>query len=156
MTRPNYDDIRTIPLPTDRELIPHVQVMLEQSLRRQVWIMFLDEHSRPLPILIPMDVDAEACERDSADLVSALSCVLLDLEKATIVMTLERPGPIETMDRDRRWLRTLREACVGSGMAFRGPFLLLGGEVKQVPPDDYVGIPWVYSPYDEYDDQGSF
>lgn len=156
MTRPHYDDIRTIPLPTDRELIPHLQEMLEQALRRQVWIMFLDEQSRPLPLLIPMDVAAEARDGDAADLVSALSCVLLDLPGATLVITLERPGPMEIMDRDRRWLRALREASVGSGCAFRGPFLLLGDEVMQVPPDDYVGIPWVYSDYDEYDDQGSF
>lgn len=156
MTRPRFDDIRTIPLPTDRELIPHLQVLLEEALRRQVWIMFLDEQSRPLPVLIPMDVEAEAREGDAAALLQALSCVLLDFENATIVITLERPGPAETMDRDRRWLRSLREACVASGRAFRGPFLMLGDQITQVPPDDYVGIPLVYSDDDEYNDQGSF
>ena len=156
MTRPHFDDIRTIPLPTDRELIPHLQVMLEEALRRQVWIMFLDEQARPLPVLIPMDVAAEPHPRDAADLVAALSCVLLDFENATLVITLERPGPAETMDRDRRWLRSLREACVASGSAFRGPFLMLGNQIRQVPPDDYIGIPLVYPHDDEYDDQGSF
>jgi hypothetical protein len=156
MTRPQFDNIRTIPLPTDRELIPHLQLMLEEALRRQVWIMFLDEQSRPLPVLIPMDVEAEAREGDAAELLQALSCVLLDFENATLVITLERPGPAEIMDRDRRWLGSLRDACVASGQTFRGPFLLLGDCVVQVPPDDYVGIPLVYSPDDEYDDQGSF
>lgn len=156
MTRPHYDDIRTVPLPTDRELIPHLQVMIEQALRRQVWIMFLDEQSRPLPIVIPIDVEAEAHEGDAGGLIASLSCLLMDVDKATLVITLERPGPMEVMDRDRRWLRSLREACIASGSAFRGPYLMLGNRIMQVPPDDYVGIPWEYSGHGRYDDQGSF
>ena len=156
MTRPHYDDLRAVPLPNDRELIPHLQVMIEQALRRQVWIMFLDEQSRPLPIVIPIDVAAEAREGDATALIASLSCLLLDFEGASLVITLERPGPMETMDRDSRWLRSLREACVGSGRAFRGPYLMLGDRIVQVPPDDYVGTPWAYSVADGYDDQSSF
>ncbi len=156
MPRPHYDDIRTIPLPTDRELIPHLQVMLDTALRRQVWIMLLDEQSCPLPILMPMDVETEPFAEDASFFADTLRCLSMDFDKATLVLTLERPGPAEVMDRDRRWLRSLRESCVASGTAFRGPYLLLGDSVRQVPPDDYVGIPWVYSHHDEYDDQSSF
>jgi hypothetical protein len=130
--------------------------MLEQALRRQVWIMLLDDTARPLPIVMPSDVPEEPDPEDIHGLAEFLNCVALDFGNATIVLTLERPGPAELMDRDRRWLRLLREACVMAGFPFRGPFLLLGDELRQLPPDDYVGIPWVYYPDDEYDDQGPF
>ncbi|MGV8896211.1 MAG: hypothetical protein ACOH10_09320 [Rhodoglobus sp.] len=155
MTRPHYDDISTIPLPTDRELIPHLQVMLEAALRRQVWIMLLDNQFCPLPVLVPIDLEAEPHPDDAAAFAESLRCLSMDFETATLVLTLERPGPAELMDRDRRWLRTLREACVASDATFRGPYLLLGDIVRQVPPDDYVGTPLARSLDDEFG-QGSF
>ena len=156
MTRPRYEDIRTIPLPTDRELIPHLQTMLETALRRQVWIMLLDAQACPLPILIPIDLEAEAHQDDAVGFADTLRCLSLDFERATLVLTFERPGPAEVMDRDRRWLRSLRDACANSGTSFRGPYLLLGNCVRQVPPDDYVGVPWAYPRDDEWDEQTHF
>ena len=156
MTRPHYDDIRTIPLPTDRELIPHLQVMLEMALRRQVWIMVLDEHSCPLPILMPLDVEAEPYSDDVSAFADTLRCLTMDFTDSTLVLTLERPGPAAIMGCDKRWLRSIRESCVESGASFRGPYLLLGDTVRQVAPDDYVSTPWVCLDDDECDDYGSF
>ncbi len=155
MTRPNYDDIRTIPLPTDRELIPHLQAMLEAAFRRQVWIMLLDKQFCPLPILVPIDLESEPHQDDAAAFAESLNCLSMDFDTATLVLTFERPGPVELMDRDRRWLRSLREACVASGTSFRGPYLLLGNTVRQVPPDDYVSTPWARSHHDDFG-QSSF
>ncbi|MCY7300451.1 MAG: hypothetical protein LH616_14730 [Ilumatobacteraceae bacterium] len=154
MPIPRYDDIRTIPLPTDHELIPHLEGMLDRALRRQVWIMLLDQQSCPLPIVMPSDVDAEPHPDDVIGFAEMLNCISMDFDAATVVLTLERPGSAELVDRDRRWMRVLRESCVALGSSFRGPYLLLGDRILQVPPDDYVGIPLVYSDDDEYDDQG--
>jgi len=154
MPIPRYDDIRTIPLPTDRELIPHLESMLDCALRRQVWLIMLDQQSCPLPIVMPTDVDDEPHPDDVTGFAEMLNCISMDFKAPTVVLTLERPGPAQLVDRDRRWMRVLREACVALGSPFRGPYLLLGDRVQQVPPDDYVGIPLVYSDDDEYDDQG--
>lgn len=39
MTMPRYRDVKDAPLPTDAELIPHLQAMLEGGYRRRVWVM---------------------------------------------------------------------------------------------------------------------
>jgi len=116
----------------------------------------LDRQNCPLPIVMPSDVDAEPHPDDVTGFAEMLNCISMDFDTPTVVLTLERPGPAELVDRDRRWMRVLREACVALGSPFRGPYLLLGDRVQQVPPDDYVGIPLVYSDDDEYDDQGPY
>lgn len=140
MPMPHYDDIKNLPLPTDRELIPHLQALLEGGYRRQVWVMLLDSASRPLQVLLPGDVPPQPEWDDVLGFADFLRCLALDFGSATLVVTYERPGPTERTDRDRRWLRVLREACVASEMPFRGPYLLTGTTVHQVPPDEYLSV----------------
>jgi hypothetical protein len=155
MPVPHFDTVRDTPLPTDAELVPHLQAMLEQSLRRQIWIMLLDRESKPLPLVMPSDVDEEPDPEDVIGYADMLRCLSWDFDNATLVLTFERPGPAELTDQDRRWLRLLRQACAESDCSFRGPYLLLGGTVRAVAAEEYAGIPWVYSDGDddpEYDD----
>ena len=143
MTTPRYHDIKDTPLPTDAELIPHIQAMLEGGYRRQVWVMLLDSEHRPLPVLMPSDVPAEPDPEDALGLGDFLRCIAMDVPGSQLVLTFERPGPAELVERDRRWLRLLREAALASEYPFRGPFLLLGNAVRQVPPDEYLTAEWV-------------
>lgn len=143
MTTPRYHDVKNSPLPTDAELIPHLQAMLEGSYRRQVWVMLLDELHRPLPLIMPTDVPPEADPEDVRGFADFLRCGALDFLGCTIVLTFERPGPAEITQRDRRWLRLLREAAIASEFPFRGPYLLLGSSVRQVAPDEYLGAEWI-------------
>jgi hypothetical protein len=148
MPLPHYDNVRDTPLPTDRELVPLLQNLLERANRRQAWVMLLDQESRPLPDVIPTGLPEEPEPDDVVGVRDFLTCIALDFDRATLVVTLERPGPAELMDRDRRWLRVLREGCVSAGFPFRGPYLLLGTQVLQVPPDEYIGTPLI-DPDDE-------
>ncbi|MDP9028788.1 MAG: hypothetical protein M3N46_14770 [Actinomycetota bacterium] len=143
MKPPRYSDIKDVPLPTDVELLPHLEVLLDGAFRQQLWVMFLDHGLRPLPIVMPTDLPVEADPDDILGLRDFLSCVTLDVPSSTIVLTFERPGPAELTDRDRRWLRLIREAAIGSGFPFRGPYILLGPSVRQVPPDEYLAQEWV-------------
>jgi hypothetical protein len=137
----HYDNVRDTALPTDRELVPLLQNLLERANRRQVWVTLLDSQSRPLREVIPTDVPEEPEPDDVVGIRDFLTCIALDFDRATLVVTFERPGPAELMDRDRRWLRVLREGAVSAGFPFRGPYLLLGTQVRQVPPDEYIGTP---------------
>ena len=143
MTTPRFHDIKDTPLPTDAELIPHLQAMLEGGFRRQIWLMLLDPENRPLPVVMPCDVPTEPDPEDVLGLGDFLRCTALDYPGATLVLTFERPGPAEVTARDRRWLRLLREAALASEFPFRGPYLLLGESVRQVAPDEFVGAEWV-------------
>ncbi|MEO8094718.1 MAG: hypothetical protein ABI632_07270 [Pseudolysinimonas sp.] len=142
MPTPSYDDVRDIPLPTDLDLVPHLQGLLEGAFRRQVWVMLLDSADKPLPIVVPTDIPEHPDPDDVVGFADFLACLALDFDRATLVVTYERPGPAELVNEDRIWLRLLREACVYAGFPFRGPYLALGNTVRQVPPDDYVGVPW--------------
>ena len=150
MPIPHYDTVRDTPLPTDAELIPHIRLMLDRPLRRQVWVMLLDRDSKPLPIVMPVELDDEPDSDNVAGYADMLRCLSWDFESVTLVLTLERPGPADIVDNDRRWLRLLLEACVESDCGFRGPYLFIGSTVRAIPSEEYVGIPWVYSSHDEY------
>ena len=119
MTTPRYHDIRDIPLPTETELVPHLQAMLEGGFRRQIWVMLLDSEHRPLPVVMPSDVPMEPDPEDVLGLGDFLRCAALDYPGSILVLTFERPGPAELTDRDRRWLRLLREAALASEFPFR-------------------------------------
>ena len=142
MTRPRNRDIQNVPLTTDAQLIPHLQALLEGAFRRQVWVMLLDRESRPLPIVAPTDVPAEPDPEDVLGVSDFFRCLALDFPGSTLVITFERPGPAQLAPRDRRWLRLLHEAAIASEFPFRGPYLLLGSSVRQVPPDDYLAAEW--------------
>jgi len=143
MKRPRHSDVKNLPLPTDSELLPHLQLMLEGAFRRQLWVMFLDQELKPVPLLMPTDLPVEADPEDIAGVGDMLNCMGLDVPGSTLVLTFERPGPAELTQRDRRWLRLIREAAFESGFPFRGPYLLLGSTVQQVPPDEYLAAEWV-------------
>lgn len=143
MKRPPYSDIQDVPLPTDIELLPHLQALLEGAFRRQLWVMFLDAASRPVPLVVPTDLPIEADPEDIIGLGDFLGCLALDVPGSTLVLTFERPGPAELTERDHRWLRMIREAAMDSGFPFRGPYLLLGDAVRQVAPDEYLAAEWL-------------
>ena len=148
MPIPSFDTVRDIPLPTDAELVPHLQSLLERALRHQICVMLLDSDARPLPLVLPSDLDPEADPDEVEGLADWLRCLSYDFSTATIVITLERPGPAELVDADRRWLRVLREALEATRCPFRGPYVLLGSEVRAVPPGDYAQTPWLVDPED--------
>ncbi len=156
MTRPHLNLVRNFPLPTSAELVTHLQSRLEPAVTRQLWVALLDEHDCPLPTLVPIDVDAEP-SLDLADgLAEMLYCLSLDFPGASLVLTLERPGTPAVVDRDRRWMRALHGAALGSSAKFRGPFLLLADGIHELDPLGYIGIPWVYSndgEHPDYDDE---
>ena len=153
MPVPSFDTVRDIPLPTDTELVPHLQSLLDRAVRHQIWVMLLDADAKPLSIVLPSDLGPEADPDEIDGLADWLRCLSYDFQTATIVLTMERPGPAELVAADRRWLRVLREALVATRCPYRGPYVLLGREVRAVPVADYGDEPWLRSPDD---DGGSF
>ena len=145
MTTPNFNEVRDLPLTTDDELVPVIQSLLEGAYRRQVWLMLLDADVKPLPVIMPSAVPAQPDGEDIVGFADFMRCAAYDVAGSTLVVTFERPGPAHIVDRDRQWLKLLREACLETGVPFRGPFLLLGKEVRQVAPDDYVDAELTWS-----------
>ena len=135
---PHYDELGDIALLTDSQITERVGALLEKALRRQVWIMFLDDASRQLPVLMPSYVPRRPNPADACRLADFFRELGDELEAATIVVTFERPGQGTLNDRDRAWLAMLREGCLLAGMSFRGPLLCHSDGVRWVPLDEYL------------------
>jgi hypothetical protein len=143
-----FASVENTPLSTDEQLLPFLTDLLEGASRRQVWVTLLDARHCPLPVLLPTDVASESDPDDVVGFADFVRCLAYEVRGSTLVTIFERPGPIGIVDRDRRWLRLLREACIDAGVPFRGPYLLIGDHVSAVPLDEYLGIPWVYFDHD--------
>lgn len=133
-----FDSVRDIPLDTDADLAQRLEQVLEGAMRRQAWLMYLDEAGNQLPVLYPSYLPPKPRKRDSGALGHFIGALRDELDADTVVVTYERRGRETLAEADRAWLRCLREACLQSGVLFRGPFLLHTSGVSPVPPDDYV------------------
>lgn len=137
MTIP-FDSVRDIPLETDAELVHRLRFVLDGAIRRQLWLMFLDERGHQLPVLYPSYLPPRPRQRDVPALGHFIAALRGELDADSVVITYERRGRALLSVPDRSWLRCLRDAGIASGMPFRGPFLLHSDGVLAVPPDDYA------------------
>jgi len=138
MTISPFDSVRDIPLDNDSDLVDRLSAMLDGAMRRQVWLMFLDENAHQLPVVLPSEVPARPGRNDATALARVFRDLGAELEADAVVATYERRGRAGITDADRIWLRCLRDACLASGLNFRGPFLCHNDGVVHVAPDDYL------------------
>lgn len=138
MTVPSFDSIGHIPLVTDVDVVDRLGGMLDCAIRRQVWLMFLDEEDRQLPMIMPSYVPARPRKGDQVRLGAFIRGLVDEMEADAVVVTYERRAGPMLAEADRVWLRCLRDACLASGVRFRGPYLCHLGGVMQVAPDDYA------------------
>jgi hypothetical protein len=138
MSIPNYDDSYEIELTSDADLLDRVSALLQRANTRQVWLMFLDDEHRQLPLLMPSYVPRVPGERETARLGGFFRELSTEVGATTIVPTYERRGRADLTDTDQVWLQTLHNACVESSLGFRGPLLCHSTGVRWVPLDEYI------------------
>ena len=138
MTTPHFDSVRDIPLLTDHDIVERLDTMLAGAVRRQGWLMFLDDDARQLPVLMPSALPPRPRKTDSKVLASLIGALAEDIDAEAVVVTYERRGATDLTNADKVWLRSLRDACIASSVSFRGPFLCHNDGVSQVAPDDYL------------------
>ncbi len=133
---PHYDDIRHRPILTDDDAVRLLGPLLGTAIRRQVWVMFLDERARPLPLLMPMTLAVRP-----GTIALSLGLFLAEIGRAEgaggVVVAFERRGGAAIREADRAWLRAIRFACVASGLPFRGPVLCHSSGLSSVPSERY-------------------
>jgi hypothetical protein len=102
--------------------------------QRSLWLVFLDEQNRTLPIVVPIDdVPAEP----DALMISNLAKIVAELasngDAASVVLLLSRPGADVVTAADRRWA-TVLGAELGS-VTDRPVHLATHGRVQILVPD---------------------
>lgn len=136
---PNFYDVRDTALTSDDDVRGRVELLIEKATTRQVWLMFLDEQSRQLPMLMPTYVPVRPGEGDGPRLGEFFASLVDEIEATTVIVVFERRGREAITPGDARWLRTLRDACLHAEVSFRGPLLCHDKGVRWVPLDEYVG-----------------
>ena len=137
MTIPSYESLKDVPVGSDADLTERLVATLGRALNRQVWLLFLDADDLQLPVLMPTEVPQLPSGEDAERIGGFLKSLGDDLDAETVVIAYERPGFATINEHDKVWLRCLREACLASGMKFRGPFLCHSRGVVRVAPDDF-------------------
>jgi hypothetical protein len=122
------------PLASNDEILARVTDLVGTASRRQLWLMFLDEHDVQLPLLMPADVPARPGRRDLRPFSTFLEEVVKATDCWSIVVTLERPGPGAPTDDDSAWFRLVADAGCLAGIRLRGPILSSSDGVRFLDP----------------------
>jgi hypothetical protein len=129
------DDVRRRPIRTETAALAILGTLLGTAIRRQLWVMFLDEHDRPLPLIVPMALPSRPGLGASAGLGTFLRDVAASEGARGVVVAYERRAREDLTDTDAVWLGTIADACTVSGLLTWGPFLChtRGVSAVQVP-----------------------
>ena len=125
-----------IPLITDDDVLQRVQTLIGHGIRRQFWLMFLDDEQRQLPLLMPTDLPRRPRGADAHRFGEFLSDLVEVVEASAVIVTYERPSSHELTESDLEWLRIARSGCRLAGIPMRGPLLAHRGGVRWVAADD--------------------
>ena len=138
MAIPKFDDVRDERLTADEDVMQRVGALLQRAVRRQLWLMFLDDEARQLPVIMPSYVPRSPSDGHRSHFASFVGVLTEDVEADAIVMVYERRGSDELRDADRRWLRFIADACTEASVPLRGPLLLHDGGARWIAPEDYA------------------
>ena len=136
MKPPTYEDSTRIPLSTDALIQQRVATLIGKAIRRQLWVMFLDENDVQLPVLMPIDgvpTQPEGNER----LPEILRQLVDSVGAHSVILVLERYASQELTGSDIAWARALHKAAEGADIGLRAILLSHRGGVRWVAQDDY-------------------
>jgi hypothetical protein len=137
MTRPPpFDALRDTPLRRDEQVLGLVADLLDRALRRQLWLVLLDDEDRPLPVLLPSSIPRRRRDGDAERMARFVGEIVDDLDARSFVHVYERRGPDELDAADRAWLRLGLEAAGLAGVRCRGPVLLHDDGARWIGDED--------------------
>jgi hypothetical protein len=113
-----------IPHRTETDLVELVSSLVGAAIRRQAWLMFLDQNDCPMPLIVPYaDLDLEPSDEE-IETYAALACgIARTTGAARILFTWERVGGPALEAAERRTLRAIAARIAEGGVPVRGVFL---------------------------------
>ena len=138
MTPQPYELARENPLTTDEQVLARVTDLIAHAIRRQVWLMFLDEEDRQLPLLMPSYVPRKPQRDALGPFGEFLGSLVDEVDASSMVILFERIGGDTLSDSDREWFQLIHAACVAEGIRLRGLLLAHTRGVRWVAAEDYL------------------
>lgn len=140
MPTSRFEDIAHVSLAADEVLLDRVRDIVEGAFRRQLWLMFLDEEHRQLPIVIPHDVPGSPNRSHRTGFRPFIAELVDEIRPTSIVAVLERPGPDIVRRGDREWFAVVDDACRAAGVVPRGPILAHDDGFRWIAAEDLLGV----------------
>jgi hypothetical protein len=131
----SYDSAATQPLTTDALIHERANALVGRAVRRQLWLLFLDDRDLQLPIIVPID-DLPVAPPEGAML--AIADIAEEVGARAVVAVLERYGDEALTAGDREWARQLRQSCAATSVRLRAILLSHRTGVRWVAEDDYL------------------
>ena len=138
MTPQRYEDVRDIALSSDEAVLARVSDLIDRAFRRQVWLMFLVDEARQLPLLMPSYVPRRPEEGALAPFGEFIGGLFDEVAAASMVIVFERVGSDTISDGDREWFRLIHSACVVENIPLRGPLLAHSRGIRWIAMEDYL------------------
>lgn len=106
--------------------------------QRSLWVIFLDQYDRTLPVIFPVDdLPDQPDDRLVHNLAAIVDNILATTTAVATAFLLSRPGPENMTDFDRRWARSLLATFAGSSRY--GPIhVATRNRVRVIAADDLV------------------
>ncbi|MET0932116.1 MAG: hypothetical protein ABWX56_00265 [Mycetocola sp.] len=141
MTDLNAETARNVPLVTD-ELIEHrVKAIVGRACTRQVWMLFLDERSIQMPLILPMADFPESPGGGHAEQFAGRVREIVDaIDAAQVIFVWERYAGDRLTQADCAWAEQLHRACVTAGVDVRAQLLSHKRGVRWIAAEDYLVV----------------
>ncbi len=129
-------EAREQPLLTEADMIDRIDDLLAPAVNPgQLWILFLDDLRRQLPLMVPIDeVPARPKPEAAAALAGIMREVTADTDACSVIYVLERAGTDRMTAADRCWAGELARTVASTGLDVAGTFLLNRGRVQPLRP----------------------
>jgi hypothetical protein len=131
MLPPMFDPL--LPLTTDADLVAMVDDLIGEPLRRQTWVLLLDDEQRLAPLVVPMDgVPADPAPQDVATMADRIHTLVAAVPgAATAVLVWERAGGADPRMLEADWIAAL----AASGAPIRAQLIASDDGAVVVDPD---------------------
>lgn len=137
MTIPAYNDTRTLPLITDIDIQQRVSQLVGVAVRRQLWILFLDDDNVQLPLMVAIDDHPIRPDSTVADLAERVERTLLDEGAASVIVVIERFASDDLAPADVAWATAIHDEFDAQGVRLRGILMSHRHGVRWIAQDDY-------------------
>ena len=117
-----FDSHRLLTDPHD--LDDRVRQLIPCAIRRQLWVILLDEDDLQIPVMVPIgELPLRRREGDDEGLGDMLTLLSEEYGAAAFVFVVERTGSSRLRDSDRNWLEFLSDLGVGRRFEVRAAYL---------------------------------
>lgn len=133
------DEATQQPITSDQQVLERVDELIGKAVRRQLWLLFIDEQDRQIPLVIPMADYPAAPYNNNAELLAArIAEVVEKTGAAQVIVVWERRLRATTTEADRAWARELAAACSDADVSIRAQLISHRDGTRWFAPDDYL------------------